>query len=275
MSTLVIVGFDGSAAADAAVRHGAREAARHGGELRIVHAFGYHVLPPPHPPHAGPDLGPRAALLEMLARAASGVRAEQPELTVTTRLIDGSPSAVLIDAAREAGLLVVGHRGTGGFAGLLAGSTATQVASHAPCPVTVVREPASPADAPIVVGVDGSPPALAAAEVAFARAARDDVELVVLTHRPEHSGAGPDVIDEQVDQLGRRHRDVKFRHEAAGGPTAAAALIDAADRLGAGLIVVGSRGRGGFHGLISGSTSRALIDHARCPVTVVPSAPER
>jgi nucleotide-binding universal stress UspA family protein len=275
MNTPVVVGFDGSAAAHAAVRHAARQAQRRGSELRIVHAFGWSVLlAPMYPPDADLDLGPRQALLDLLARTAATVRGEFPGLTVTTRLVDGSPAAVLIDASREAQLLVVGHRGTGGFAGLFAGSTATQIAGRAACPVTVVRETDAADDTVIVVGMDGSRHALAAADVAFAEARRHDAELVIVSHGRTPSETGSEPVTAQVEQLARDHGDVKHRHETAEGGTAATALIDTADRLRAGMIVVGSRGQGGFRGLIAGSTSRAVVDHAGCAVTVVPSAAE-
>jgi nucleotide-binding universal stress UspA family protein len=272
MSALVVVGFDGSAAADAAVRHGARQAARRGCELRIVHAFGWYVLlVPMYPPYADIDRGPREALLDLLARTAGNVRNEFPDLTVTTRLVDGSPTAVLIDASRDAQLLVVGHRGTGGFAGLLAGSTATQLAGHAACPVTVVRDANTADGAVVVVGMDGSPHALAAADVAYAEARRQDAELVIVSHGQTVSEIIPGPVTAQIEQLARRYSDVKYRCEAAAGATTAAVLMETANRLHAGSIVVGSRGRGGFRGLITGSTSRALVDHATCPVTIVPS----
>ncbi|HEX5201816.1 universal stress protein [Paractinoplanes rhizophilus] len=271
MSTPVVVGYDGSPAADAAVRYGARQAARRGSELRIVHAFGWYVLlAPMYPPTLNVDLGPREALLDMLARTASRVHNEFPDLTVTTRLVDGSPAAVLIDASREAQLLVVGHRGIGGFAGLLAGSTATQLAGHAHCPVTVVRDAKTTDGAAIVLGMDGSPHALAAAEIAFAEAGRQDAELVVISHGRKPSETEPDPVTAQLDELAGRYADVKYRREAVDAPTAAAALIDTANRLGA-AIVVGTRGHGELRGLITGSTSRALVDHAGCPVTIVPS----
>ncbi|MCU7730317.1 universal stress protein [Actinoplanes sp. KI2] len=273
MNTRVVAGFDGSAAATAALRYGARQAARRGSELRIVHAFGWSVLMAPmYPPYLDVDRAPRDALLDMLAATAAAVRNEFPDLPVTTRLVDGSAAAVLIDASREAQLLVVGHRGTGGFAGLLAGSTATQLAGHASCPVTVVRDANAAEGAMIVLGMDGSPHALAAADVAFAEARRQDAELVIISQGQAPSETGPDAVTAQVEQLARQYSDVKYRRDSADGATAAAALIDAANRLRAGMIVVGSRGHGGFRGLITGSTSRALVDHAGCPVTVVPSS---
>lgn len=282
MSAPVVVGFDGSSAAASAVRHGAREAAQRGTELRIVHAFGWlTLLPPVYTTYDEYQQGPRAAMLDLLTRTANGVREQWPDLPVSPRLLDGSPGGVLVDASRDAQLVVVGHRGIGGFAGLLAGSTAMQLASHAASPVTVVRGPAQPDDAVIVLGMDGSSQALAAADVAFESAQRQRVELVVVYHQRMPSDAGPDAgaavpqtVTAQVQLLAERYSDVKYRIEAAQGSSAALALIDAAAEFSAGMVVVGSRGQGGFRGLIMGSTSRALVEHATVPVTVVPAAAE-
>lgn len=284
MNVPVVVGFDGSAAARAAVHYGAREALRRGCGLRIVHAFGWPViLPPFHAPYDQLVQGPRAAMLDLLAQTAHEVRADHPSLSVTTRLIDGSPGGVLVDVSRDAQLLVVGHRGLGGFAGLLVGSVAAQVSGHARCPVVVVRGEYPPDGAPVVLGTDGSPGANRAAEVAFAQAQLRTVELILAHHQPaRRSSAGAiatvdpgfwvTVGDPAAGALGvgARYPDVKYRTEVAPGESVASALITFARRTSAGLLVVGSRGLGGFRGLVMGSTSRNLIEHAPCPVMVVP-----
>ncbi|MEU8236285.1 universal stress protein [Actinoplanes sp. NPDC048967] len=270
----VLVGFDGSTAALSAVHHAAREAQRRGCSLRIVHAFGWPViLPPFHAPYDQHDQGPRSAMLDLLARTAHEVRADHPLVAVTTRLIDGSPGGVLVDASGDAQLLVLGHRGLGGFAGLLVGSVATQATAHARCPVVVVRGNRPPEGAPIVLGTDGSPGANRAAEVAFAQAQLRDVELIVAHHQPAGSSSAfwATAGDAGALGAGTRHPDVKYRTEVVPGDSVAAALIDLAHRTAAGLLVVGTRGRGGFRGLVMGSTSRGLIEHASCPVLVVPA----
>jgi nucleotide-binding universal stress UspA family protein len=71
--------------------------------------------------------------------------------------------------------------------------------------------------------------------------------------------------------VGARYPNVKYRTEVVPGHSVAAALIALASRTSAGLLVVGSRGLGGFRGLVMGSTSRNLIEHAPCPVMVVPA----
>jgi nucleotide-binding universal stress UspA family protein len=283
MSAPVVVGFDGSATARTAVQYGTQEALRRGCGVRIVHAFGWPViLPPFHAPYDQHDQGPRAAMLDLLARTAHDVQADHPQLSVTTRLIDGSPGAVLVGASREAQLLVLGHRGLGGFAGLLVGSVAAQAAEHSRCPVVVVRGESPPDAAPVVLGTDGSPGANRAAEVAFAQAQLRDVELILAHHQPArrhpadaiaagNSGFWASVGDPAAGGLGvcARYPDVKYRTEVVPGESVASALIAVARHASAGLLVVGSRGRGRFQGLVMGSTSRRLIEHAPCPVMVV------
>jgi nucleotide-binding universal stress UspA family protein len=283
MSAPVVVGFDGSKAALSAVHYGAREAVRRDCGLRIVHAFGWPVLLPPfHAPYDLHDQGPRAAMLDLLAQTVYDVQADHPRLSVTTRLIDGSPGGVLVEASRDAQLLVLGHRGLGGFAGLLVGSVAAQATGHARCPVVVVRGDDTDEDAPVVLGTDGSPGANRAAEVAFAQAQLRDVELILAHHQPAgRSSAGARVTgdpgfwatagDAGALGAGARYPDVKYRTEVVPGDSVASALITFARRTSAGLLVVGTRGLGGFRGLVMGSTSRTLIEHAPCPVMVVPA----
>ncbi|MEU4427442.1 universal stress protein [Actinoplanes sp. NPDC024001] len=285
MNAPVIVGFDGSETARSAVHYGAREAQRRGSELRIMHVLGWPViLPPFHAPYDQHDQGPRAAMLDLLAKAAHEVQQEHAGLKVTTHLLDGSASAVLLDASRSAQLLVVGHRGAGGFPGLLTGSVATQVAGHAHCPVVIVHDDDHlTGDGPIVVGTDGSSGARQAAEAAFQQARLRDTELILAYQTPRRSTAGAiatstlpfwaTVGDAAAGAhgAGARHPDVRYRTEVVSGDSAASALIALSARVEAGLLVVGSRGLGGFRGLVTGSTSRSLIDHAPCPLMVVPS----
>jgi nucleotide-binding universal stress UspA family protein len=285
MSAPVVVGFDGSATAQSAVQYGAGEALRRGCDLWIFHAFGWPViLPPFHAPYDQHDRGPRVAMLDLLAQTARDVQVDHPHLSVTTRLVDGSPGGVLVGASRNSQLLVVGHRGLGGFSGLLVGSVAIQVAGHARCPVVVVRGDRPPDDAPVLVGTDGSPGAHTAVEAAFVQAQHRSVELVMAHHQlTRKSPAGAIATGDPpfwstvgdpaagAHGVGARYPDVKYRTEVVPGDSVSTALIAIARRTSAGLLVVGSRGVGGFRGLVMGSTSRNLIEHAPCPVMVVPS----
>jgi nucleotide-binding universal stress UspA family protein len=286
MSAPVIVGFDGSASALVAVRYGAEEALLRGCDLHLIHAFGWPLIyPPSAAEYEQPGRGPRAAMLNLLTQTARNI--ERRGLSVHTYVVDGSPGGVLVEASRNAELLVVGHRGLGGFTGLLAGSVGVQVAGHAHCPVVVVRGEAGWRERPIVLGVDGSPGAHAAADAAFAQADRRGAELLVVSCQPPRPGragaeavaAGHDphlsaVNDVALAVLGTAERfgDVKWRAELMHGDSAPTALMAAADLMRAGLLVVGSRGVGGFRAMVMGSTSRTLIEHAPCPVMVVPPA---
>ncbi len=176
---------------------------------------------------------------------------------------------------------------------MLAGSTAVGVAAHATSPVVVVRtrEGATvpPDDGPVVVGVDGSPLSERAVTYAFEEASLRAAPLVALH-------AWTDVEDEGL--LGRARAllsgapseteqgrllaaDLASRQEKY--PDVAVERVVVRDRprrqllersATARLVVVGSRGRGGFRGLLLGSTSQALVHHARCPVMIVRSEVE-
>jgi nucleotide-binding universal stress UspA family protein len=187
---------------------------------------------------------------------------------------------------------VVGNRGHGGFAGMLAGSVATQVAAHARCPVVVVR-PGVDSSAlaatthPIVIGIDGVERTQPALEFAFEEAASRGVSLtaVHVWAEPPRSGSvefkpvaydydeahreATRTLAEALAGYQEKYPDVPVFRETTCGLNPAAVLLRASEE--AGLIVVGSRGRGGFSGLLLGSVGQALIHHAHCPVAVVRS----
>lgn len=204
------------------------------------------------------------------------LRDAYPQVAVTTELVEGQPAAVLVERSRTAGLLVVGHRGEGGFAGLLAGSVAVHAAAHASCPLVVVRGAPAEPHAPVVVGVDGSVHNDATIRFAATTAARNKAPLRAVTVGPAHADARhtatvrkaltallADVLDGYPDVA----VETELRHDR----SPAAGLIHAAT--GAGLVVVGPRGHGGLHEILLGSVGRALIEHAPCPVAVVRTAP--
>lgn len=290
----VVVGADGSEHSLAAADRAASEAALRRLPLEIVHGLLLTeaalptTMPPDLPPMAPPpELDParlRERAERLLHDTAARVRARHPELPVITRLRDGHPAGVLVDASRQATLVVVGHRGTGGFAELLTGSVGLQVANHAACPVLVVRgEVGTDPErhpGPVVVGVDGSDMSRRAAEFALATAQRYAATVLALYAWPPDTAwppavvaAGhpppevPDVIAETLAGLTERYPQVPVQPEVRQHTPAHEALVDASKQ--ARLVVVGSRGRGGFRGLLLGSVSQAMIQHAHCPVAVV------
>jgi len=139
----IVVGVDGSTGSVEALRWAVDEARRRGDTVEAVAVWHYPVLtadalsgsatPVDVETLAG---NARAALEDTLARA---VPDEADRAAVTRTVVEGSPGHALVEAARGAGLLVVGSRGLGGFAGLLLGSVSNHCVHHAGCPVTVVR----------------------------------------------------------------------------------------------------------------------------------------
>ena len=123
-----------------------------------------------------------------------------------------------------------------------------------------------------------------APEVAFAQAQLRDVELILADHQPARSSPTDAIAtgnpgfwamagDPAAGALGvgARYPDVKYRTEVVPGDSVASALITFARHTSAGLLVVGSRGLGGFRELVMGSTPRNVIEHAPCPAMVVPA----
>ncbi|OZV73887.1 universal stress protein UspA [Micromonospora echinospora] len=278
MNRPVVVGVDGSPESLVAAEHGARAAALRSRPLHLVHGYlhplGYGVPVNPY------DLGlpePSDEARTMLEKAAADLRGRWPELTVEVRQVAGGPGATLVEESRRAELVVVGSRGLGGFAGLLLGSVSAQVAGHAHGPVLVVR-PADrqvAADGPVLVGLDGSELAELAVGQAAEEAARRDVPLV-LAHvvavdaRPEDTAGGEQgagrLLAETAATVRQRHPELAVAERVLRSAEPASALVEASAD--AALVVVGSRGRGGFAGLLLGSVSQALVQHARCPVLV-------
>jgi nucleotide-binding universal stress UspA family protein len=285
-TSAVIVGVDGSRSSLAAVDLAAQEAVLRGRPLRVVHAFvwPYFNVPLGPSPYGPAEGGLRHEAERLLSEACDHARAAAPGLDVTGELVTGHAAAVLLGCAHASGLLVVGDRGLGGFTGLLVGSVAVQLAAHAPCPVLVMRGRAD-ANAPVLLGVDGSPASDRAIGFAFEEAALRGVPLEALhgwTH-PVSTGPGdtlPLVYDvaevegeearllaEALAGWHEKYPDVVVRRALVRG-SARRALIEATT--GAQLAVVGTRGRGGFTGLLLGTVSQAVLHHAACPVAIVP-----
>ncbi|HEX6967986.1 MAG TPA: universal stress protein [Micromonosporaceae bacterium] len=276
MTEPVIAGVDGSKASQVAAGQAADAALRRRAPLLLVHGylhpFRYGV---PIDPYAFQLPPPSDEAIRMLDEVAAELRRERPGLTVETRQVAGGPAAALVELSQEARLVVVGSRGHGGFTGLLLGSVSAQVASHAHCPVLVVR-PADlppPKTGPVVVGVDGSAgsgPALAfAAEEAALRGSPLTV-LHVWGDAPRDGATVRDeaqrLLDEAVAEARERHPGLTVEGRAVTGLDPERALIEASGK--ASLVVVGSRGRGGFTGLLLGSVSQALVHHSGCPVVI-------
>lgn len=293
MNGPVVVGVDGSPSSLVAVEVAAREAGLRGVALRLVHAFGWPAahVPPGGRPWAAGSAGMRELVDGTLAEAERRAHEAAPATDVMREVVVGEPVMVLEIESRTASLAVVGSRGLSRFGALLLGSTAGHLAAHAACPVLVVRDRPDPSG-PVLLAVDGSPAARGAVEFAFAQASlhgRDLVALHAWNTRTDRAYDGPSdppfvtydeerlrdeeqrVLAEALGGLGERYPDVRVHRELVRGRIRHT-LIEAS--AGAGLVVVGARGRGGFTGLLLGSVSQALLHHARCPVAVVRTGEE-
>lgn len=265
--TGVVVGIDGSEPALAAVRAAALEAAQRGEQLRIVHAFiwaEFHVNVGPVSADL-PGTGLRHNAEDLLAEAAIEATKVAPQVPVSTTLIDGAPTPVLIGESHGAALLVLGDRGLGGLSGLIVGSVAVHAAAHAHCPVLVVRG-AEPATGPVVVGVDGSEGSQLAVDFAFAECANRGAELLAVHAWSEEPQLAQRTLSESLAGRGARYPEVVVRPEAVHG-SSRQVLVERSRH--AQLMVVGARGRDTFQGLVLGSVSQNLLHHAACPVAVV------
>ncbi|MEV4603613.1 universal stress protein [Amycolatopsis sp. NPDC049253] len=295
-STTVVVGVDGSAGADEAVRWAARLASGRGLELELVNCLQSPAL------YYGGGLAGSDELFEQFRREGERIVKVARELalsvdaslTVRTGVLFDASTPALLDRSKRVRLIVVGRSGTGGFAGMLVGSTAATVAAHAECPVAVIRgrhgDGPVPREGPVVVGVDCTPNSEAAIAAAFEEAGFRGVPLVAVhawndvTYDSADSTARlmpqPESLEPTEDRLlaqrlagwPEKFPEVQVRR-ALVQDRPRHALLTESDR--AQLVVVGSRGRGGFTGMLLGSTAQALIHHSSCPVLVVRPEPKR
>lgn len=292
--TSIVVGYDGSPGSLDAMKFAYAAARSRSADVEIVTCWKFErpmffssmgsLVPP------GPDL--RDAAEATLAEGVARAQAAAPDLRINGALVTSAAAEGLIDRSATAQMLVIGSRGLGGFAGLVLGSTSIKVATFASCPVVVVR-PRRPVDGygpdegRVVVGVDGSPVSESALEFAFEHASwhRLGLTAVISVNVPFSSPPGPwrpvpleamiadregasALLGQTMAAWQERFPDVDVRMQIAVGP-AAGALVEAS--AGADLLVVGSRGLGGFRSMLLGSVSHAVLHHAYGPVAAVRS----
>jgi nucleotide-binding universal stress UspA family protein len=277
----VVAGVDATEQALAAVTVAARQADARGASLRLVHAF----LWPGHSPitEAGDALA-RQRVQDMLDAAARRAHEEVPGLHVRTAVVDGPAVEVLVEESYYACLVVIGHRGLSTLPGLLSATAGLHLAGATGCPLLVVRGPVDLAG-PVVVGLEiGRAASDHLLEVAFEQARVTHRSLVV-AHAwriPGYSFSGEtaaygaefaeqvdgDALLHEIARVRDRYLDVGVSTEMHYGP-AAGSLLNAT--VGASMLVIGSRSADGLRALLLGSPSRAAIQHAACPVLVVPS----
>jgi nucleotide-binding universal stress UspA family protein len=274
----IVVGTDGSPPATTAVEWAAREAARRGRPLHIVHAADHWGCGVPF--HS--SIGWSGSLTEtgerVLAEAATRAAKARPDLEITTQLIDEAPVHALRAQAEYAYEVVVGHRGLGGFSGLVLGSTSLRVVGHTPCPVIVVRGETDDSRGEVVVGVDLSEESAIVLEHAFEAAAIRGAWIRAVHAWPVptavYEGAYLVTIHQAIaafqERLGQviapwreKFPDVKVIEQPLPGHPVEnlAACSSRAD-----LLVVGP---GRHDNRCFGSVVHGVIHHAHCPIAVV------
>ncbi|WP_431933192.1 universal stress protein [Nonomuraea jabiensis] len=272
MAGPIVIGVDGSKPSNAAVEWAAADAQRRRRPLKIVHVC-----------EQWPNgLDSRKYCLGTLEAAADSARAVGEDVEVTIELLDGNVVEALISQSASADSLVLGSRGLGGFAGLMLGSVGMGVAGHAAGPVVIVRAPAAAEHGRIVVGDDGSETAREAVAYAIeqARARRARLLAVYAWQAPIVSAYAPDygnlledsfqeearTAQERVIRWRKDHPDIEITDQQV-REHPVPALIKASAT--ADLVVVGSRGLGGFASAVLGSVSHGVLHRAHCPVAVV------
>jgi len=283
----VVVGVDGSDSGRRALDWAVEEATRRRLPLQLLCAW--------QSDYAAETVAPLVASIEeecrsILEAAAADAKTVSSGVEVRISTVHAQAASALIAASRHANTVVVGSRGFAAVKESFLGSTSMQVAAHAACPVVVVREPGVRHDGTrrVVVGVDGSDLSVEATGYAFAQASQRGVGLTVLHAWDANAFTSSVALSVLVEPWAEL--------EAEQGEITSAAIVGWADRYprvdvrtlvvqgrpadtlvdsseSAELLVVGSRGRGGFRGLLLGSVSRHVLHGAHCPVAVVrPSA---
>ncbi|WP_043443061.1 universal stress protein [Arthrobacter sp. L77] len=301
----IVVGVDGSDQSTCALLWAAREAGRRSAPLYVVTAYTVPVFAA-----SSMDAGYATVDDEVIREGARAVldeamsRLEGMALEVYPRIETGDAAGVLLDLSEEAELMVVGSRGRGGFVGRLLGSVSSALPAHAKCPTVVIpvctgarlghpelgrrqgkdRDvPAAAVEPVVVVGVDGSEQARTASLAAAEEARSRGLPLRVICSVAPFNGSlawVPAPVDRKAlhadlavqlaagrDWLQSHFPDVEITVDLVDGPPAEV-LIEASAT--SELLVVGTRGRGGFAGMLLGSTSQGVLHHARGPVLVVP-----
>ncbi|WP_326559892.1 universal stress protein [Micromonospora sp. NBC_01796] len=290
----ILVGYDASEGARLALAWALDEAARTGTSVLLAYAFEWMTaatwIGPGPGPGTWPDETTRRAVGEMVSAAVTEATDAHPGLTVRGEVLDTPAGIGLAQRSADAALVVLGSRGHGGFSGLLAGSTTISVSAHAHCPVVVVRPlpdagpGAEPGRRRIVAGADGSPYARLALAWAVERAVSRAAPLHAIRAwaeprapwRPadldpaEVTRTELNALDEELAGWRDRYPDLPITGEVVTGhPTEV--LVEASRQ--AQLVVVGTRGHGGFRGLVLGSVSQQLLHHAESPVAVIRELP--
>ncbi len=290
-----VVGIDGSDAAAHALEWATIHAPGRTSRLRLVTSWQAPVSAPTvQSVPSGSSVFDQDLLANSAQRvvnaAADGITSADG-ITLEPVVGHGGPSAVLLDAADDAALLIVGTRGRGGFQRLLLGSTSTQCATHASGAVAVVPQAADTRAArDIVVGIDGSDNSIAALEWALtfaqpgsrveALSVWDTSPITVGTDQfffPEATDLAEQRFDHLVDRVVADHPSTSTGENAANVTVEHRFVTGMPRRVlsersqSTDLLVLGARGHGAIGAALMGSVSTWTLHHANTTTVIVPA----
>ncbi|MEV0692954.1 universal stress protein [Streptomyces sp. NPDC050388] len=280
----IVVGVDPDPGRRAALAWAADEADRR--RLPLLLVLAQNVPIPGHRPTGGRpsweewNEALHATGDSVLKEAVAFVESRYPQLPVSGLLAEGHPAWVLREQAQNAPMIVLGSWHLSPLRELFTSAAVTlPLIAHAPCPVVTVPESEHITQEPpyFVVGVDGSPHSAAAADFASEEAAlRGAILRALYVRHPPRLGVLDEdaavqecrrLLSETVAGLTAAHPEVELHHEVVTGHPVQVLATASEHALG---LVVGTRGHGGFTGMLLGSVSQGVLHHARCPVITVP-----
>lgn len=270
----VVVGLDGSPSSERALDWAIDHARRERRQLTLAHGLdpaGSVWMDPEGADHRAVLEALRSDALELLRTARDHVTQVAPDQTVHEALWMSDARITLLDLSERAALVVVGSRGRGPLRSMLLGSVGLAVSRHAACPVVVVR-PGHPGRVRhgVIVGADASERCRPVLEFAYREASLRDLPLTVVhSGWDDHGALG---LAEAVAGLAEKFPDVRTSTRLVHDDPADV-IAQESKRMD--LVVIGAHHRGLAGTIVHGSITDAVVEHASCPVAVVPLADGR